>query len=111
MAAEAAINDVKQLHDTHRRPLPVYHMNSKKKQQSMGKSGQSKTECHHCGGQHWASQCCFKDYECHYCKKRGHLASVCKKKKAQAKSEVDLDRGMLMQWKERRRMRITYYSK
>ena len=94
LAAEAATNDAKQLHDTHRQPLPVHHMNSKqKKQQSMGQSGQSKTECHRCGGKHWASQCRFKDYECRYCKKRGHLASVCRKKEAQAKSEVDLDKG------------------
>ena len=27
------------------------------------------------------SKCRFKEYECHFCKKKGHLASVCRKKK------------------------------
>ena len=40
-------------------------------------------------GKHSAVRCKFKDYECHYCKKKGHLASVCRKKKrAAAKSEA-----------------------
>ena len=41
-------------------------------------------ECHRCGGKHDPSRCRFKDYECHYCKKRGHLALVCRKKKQSA---------------------------
>ena len=41
-----------------------------------GKSG----ECSRCGGKHQASRCKFKEYECHFCKKKGHLAAVCRKK-------------------------------
>lgn len=35
------------------------------------------TKCSRCGGQHPAKDCSFKDAECHYCKKRGHIAKVC----------------------------------
>ena len=49
-------------------------------------SGHQDTGCDRCGGKHQASRCKFKDYECHFCKKKGHLAAVCRKKK-QAKSE------------------------
>ena len=38
-------------------------------------------ECHRCGGKHSPAQCKYKDYECRYCKKKGHLQSVCRKKK------------------------------
>ena len=32
-------------------------------------------ECYRCGGPHWASQCKFKDAECHNCKKtRSHCS-------------------------------------
>uniref|UniRef100_A0A1X7VX01 Uncharacterized protein n=1 Tax=Amphimedon queenslandica TaxID=400682 RepID=A0A1X7VX01_AMPQE len=41
LSAEAAANDAQQMHDTHRQPLPVNHMNSKqKKQQPMHHVGQ-----------------------------------------------------------------------
>ena len=46
-----------------------------------------------CGGKHDASKCRFKEYECHYCKKRGHLASVCRKKAKDAKSPEQAQSG------------------
>ena len=36
--------------------------------------------CYRCGGKHDASKCRFKDYECRYCHKKGHLAKACHKK-------------------------------
>ena len=36
--------------------------------------------CYRCGSKHLADACHFKDVECHYCHKRGHLAKVCHKK-------------------------------
>ena len=39
------------------------------------------TTCYHCGGQHPSTGCRFKDYQCHYCGKSGHLQKVCHKKK------------------------------
>jgi hypothetical protein len=40
-------------------------------------------QCYRCGGKNHSSQVCrYKDTECRYCKKIGHLARVCNKKKA-----------------------------
>ena len=36
--------------------------------------------CYRCGSKHPAEACRFKNVECHYCHKRGHLAKVCPKK-------------------------------
>ena len=38
-------------------------------------------ECYRCGGAHLATDCCFKDSECRWCKKKGHIAHVCRSKK------------------------------
>ena len=49
-------------------------------QQRAPRSGGRNTTCYHCGGKHEASRCKYREYECHYCRKKGHLASVCRKK-------------------------------
>ena len=36
--------------------------------------------CFRCGGKHDPSSCRFKQYDCNFCKKRGHLARVCRKR-------------------------------
>lgn len=36
-----------------------------------------------------ASRCKYKDYECHYCRKKGHLASVCRKKKRESQAQQE----------------------
>ncbi len=42
--------------------------------------------CSRCGAPHSPSVCKFKTATCHYCKKQGHLASVCRKKARDLKS-------------------------
>ena len=50
--------------------------------------GRGKTECHRCGGKYPAARYKFKDYECHFCNKKGHLPAVCRnKKRVAARSE------------------------
>ncbi len=36
--------------------------------------------CYRCGGEHSHSSCRFKDAECRYCHKKGHIAAVCRQK-------------------------------
>ena len=36
----------------------------------------SASKCYRCGGTHLPNDCYFKDVECHFCKKRGHIAKV-----------------------------------
>ena len=40
-------------------------------------------ECYRCGGPHFATECLHKDAECKNYKKKGHLARVCRSKKAE----------------------------
>ena len=58
-----------QVHNTTKPPR------SWEKQPSFGKG-----ECFRCGGKHDPSSCRFKQYDCNFCKKRGHLARVCRKR-------------------------------
>lgn len=43
--------------------------------------------CYRCGGPHLAPKCKMKDVECLYCKKKGHLARVCRSKAQQQKKK------------------------
>ena len=36
--------------------------------------------CYRCGGPHLAPVCKFKEVTCHFCRKKGHLAKVCRSK-------------------------------
>ena len=36
--------------------------------------------CFRCGGKHEPKECRFKDLECHFCHKKGHISKVCRKK-------------------------------
>ena len=56
------------------KPSKPQQLSEDKQQQGSGK------ECHRCGGRHEPSTCPFKQYDCHFCKKKGHLARVCRKK-------------------------------
>ena len=37
-------------------------------------------ECYRCGGKHHPSACTCKQLDCHFCKKKGHIAKMCRKK-------------------------------
>ena len=89
-AAETADTDSKRLQDhketstkdvtdtqEERKPINRVHNPPKKSQQP----AQQKSECYRCGGKHPPARCKYKDFDCHFCKKKGHLASVCRKKK------------------------------
>ena len=106
LSAEAADKDVKRLTtaavDNHLPAEPIARMHdsppeppgqvnnkqvrSKRPQQSQrlgkgqGHSHSPKQECFRCVGKHSASTSRFKQYECHFCKKRGHLFQVCRKR-------------------------------
>ena len=37
-------------------------------------------ECYRCGGRHKSDECQFKDEECYFCHKKGHIARKCRAK-------------------------------
>ena len=45
--------------------------------------------CYRCGGQHKQSACPCKEWVCHFCKKKGHLAKVCRKKHKQRTEQTN----------------------
>ena len=46
------------------------------------------TDCYHCGGKHKASECKFRDAECNFYKKKGHIAKVCRSRLKLQKSHT-----------------------
>ena len=59
-------------------PTPVHKMVSRKPQ--LVRQQGSKSECYRCGGSHHHSSCPCKEFVCHFCKKKGHLAKKCRQK-------------------------------
>ena len=57
---------------------------SKRSGQRGSPTGHKESQCQRCGGKHDPTKCRFREYDCHYCKKKGHLAAVCRKKQAEA---------------------------
>ena len=43
-------------------------------------SGKATKPCYRCGGEHNSDKCRFREAECRYCHKKGHIASVCRQK-------------------------------
>ena len=43
----------------------------------------STADCYRCSRKHHATKCSFKEYMCHACKKKGHLARMCHSRKGQ----------------------------
>ena len=69
----------KDAHDLQTPRLPVHTI--RRKEESRGAA------CYRCGGDHLAADCRFKDSQCYYCKKKGHLAKVCRSKAKAAKAK------------------------
>ena len=96
LAAEAAERDSLRLTgvfagNNHPTPLqappapqtPVYKINHRKSQNNAPKPNSpppGKTSCYRCGGNHKPTTCPCKEFVCHFCKKKGHLAKVCRKR-------------------------------
>ncbi len=49
--------------------------------------------CYRCGGKHNSDICRFKEAECRYCHKKGHIASVCRQKRKGSTNTVDQSDG------------------
>ena len=50
------------------------------RRQPNAEGASSNQSCYRCGGNHHQSNCRFREVECHSCKKKGHIAKVCRSK-------------------------------
>ena len=78
-AMESADKDTKDLQST-RIPAEVHTI----LRNSSPPRGQTR-DCYHCGGKHTTDDCRFKEAVRHFCKKKGHIARVCRSKAKQQK--------------------------
>jgi len=91
---EAAEKDAKKLGDSNKQfasPVPsgiINHTKTTSPSSLPTGSGFTPT-CYRCGGPHLAPRCRHKDTECRYCKKKGHLARVCKAKTRASSRSLD----------------------
>ena len=77
LVMESADRNAKDL----QKPLAVHVLKNQSPSRVPGQSSRT-DECYRCGGAHLATDCHFKDSECRWCKKKGHIARVCRRKKA-----------------------------
>jgi len=74
-AAEAADRNARELE----KAAPVHTVSAHDRPAKEGGARRTlNVTCHRCGGKHLADRCCFKESDCHYCGKKGHLAKVCR---------------------------------
>ena len=59
------------------KPKPNHYSPSNSKNRSQHNSEKPKTNCSGCGQLHWKKSCPYKSYECHNCKRKGHLSKMC----------------------------------
>ena len=86
IALETIDRDTKDLQDQNSQSTVNYQKElTIQKKPVITPSGQP-NKCHRCGGAHFASECRFKEFICHSCKKRGHLARCCRTRIQRAES-------------------------
>jgi len=74
-AAEAADRNARELE----KAAPVHTVSAHDRPAKEGGARRTlNATCHRCGGKHLADRCRFKESDCHYCGKKGHLAKVCR---------------------------------
>ena len=63
------------------KPIPALNQPTRRPySQGWPKSSDNQTKCYRCGSSHQARECPFKDAECHYRKRKGHIAKMCRTK-------------------------------
>ena len=79
---ECAESDAKKLGSATPRPNDLVHrmQPDHKPPPPPPQNHRSPPTCYRCGGPHLANKCRHKDTQCRYCKKKGHLAKVCRAK-------------------------------
>ena len=94
-AMETAAKDIRDLArpgDVHKLHSPHSHKSTNFTNKSSARPHTPRTaggsmSCSRCGDSHSATTCRYKNAECHFCHKKGHLSAVCFAKKRQQSSQ------------------------
>ena len=96
-ASETAARKSKEMHSGSVAPTAAVQRLDRQPSSARQRSRKSSTppktdQCYRCGGKHKSTDCKFKEAICHYCRKPGHLARVCRSKAKQGKQSQASDR-------------------
>ena len=82
LAFESAERESRDLQQPIAQPTQIHVLKSKRHptNSQFGRKKPVATACYRCGGKHSPAECRFKDTDCHYCGKKGHIAKVCHSK-------------------------------
>ena len=86
-STEVAEQDAKDIQRPQTSQQPIHKMGSK----GLTKPPPTRN-CYRYGGPHAPESCRFKDSECHWCHKKGHIAKVCRSK-ADIKNQATFKAG------------------
>ncbi len=87
LAFELVEKDMHDVISTSATPSPqsVFTIQESRKPQQRRKytasTSKGTASCYRCGGSHPQNQCRFREAECHFCHKKGHISKVCNSKK------------------------------
>ena len=74
--AESQVKDLQGTTQVHQVRRSQHSQRSKRH----GANLEKRSSCYRCGANHEPNKCRFKDEECHFCHKKGHITKVCWKK-------------------------------
>ena len=83
---ESAMQDARRFQEGAKEPLPI-QVHAVQMKRTAATSPPSKNQCYRCGGNHKASSCTYKESTCHHCKKKGHLAKMCRSRQDASSSK------------------------
>ena len=88
-AAEAADRNTRAL-DRGAQSIQIHKIGRKaeRSQEHARQGGRARQlHCYRCGGKHQQEQCNFRNSNCHYCGKKGHIAKVCRNKQREEETQ------------------------
>ena len=80
LSFEAAEKEMKDLVGDKSKKLEVHQVRVRQPPKKSSQGEQKERSCYRCGGTHNQAKCRFRQAECRYCHKRGHIAAVYRQK-------------------------------
>ena len=87
LSFEAAEKEMKDLVGDKSEKPEVHQVRARQPPKKSSQEEPKERSCHRCGGTHDQAKCRFRQAECRYCHKRGHIAAVCRQKAKQFRSD------------------------